>query len=165
MDDAHERASSPETVTYGELPELTRGLRALGSARGAGNSQQAQFFRPLLEARRRAADARTPVARIAAFDTTELNKALYKMLDRLVTDWPDAREPVRRALRAELRERARPYAAALDVLQARARDAASADEAGRDERWRAWTVQLAATFVAADRTWVALSTVAEAVRK
>ena len=159
-----ERASGPEEVEYGELPELTRGLRALGSSRGGG-SLQSQFFHPLIDARRRAADARTPAARVAAFDSGDLTRALSRTIDRIIGDWPDKRDSVRRAMRAELQERIAPYSGALAVLAERAPMALASDEASRLESWRAWTAQLAATFVAADRAWMALRSVVEALPK
>jgi hypothetical protein len=160
---AHGR--DPDQVEYGELPELTRALRALGSSRQGGGALASQFFHPLVDARRRAADARTIPARVRAFDAAQLEQALDRAIDRIVTDWPDKRESVRRALRAEMQERAAPYAKALLMLADRATAAIAAEEPDRLERWRAWTIQLAATFVAADRTWLALRSVVEALPK
>lgn len=165
VDDAIQPARDPDQVEYGELPELTRGLRALGSSRQSGGSLQSLFFHPLVDARRRAADAKTPPARIGAFDPRQLVQALDRAIDRIVAEWPDKRDSVRRALRAEMQERASPYANALALLAERAAEALAADESGRLETWRAWTVQLAATFIAADRSWLALRSVVEALPK
>src|SRR5919197_2004478 len=97
-----ERVRDPSQVEYGELPELTRTLRALGSARrGGGASAQSSFFLPLVDARRKAAEARSAVACLRAFDTAPLARALDQAIDRIVADWPDARDSARRALRAE----------------------------------------------------------------
>ena len=70
----------------------------------------------------------------------------------------------RRALRAELRERARDYRRALDTLDDRAADllAASTDDE-RLQSWRAWTIQLAALFDAADRAWMAVRSIVDAI--
>jgi hypothetical protein len=160
-----ERAPDPADVAYGELPELTRGLRALGSARRGAGSSQSQFFHPLIDARRRAADARTPSARVAAFNAAELTKALDRVIDRIITEWPDKRESVRRAMRAELHERTAGYARALSLLAERAAHIASATDETRLEFWRAWTMQLATTFAAADRAWLAVRSVVEALPK
>lgn len=122
---------------------------------------QAQFFHPLIEARRRAADARTVPSRVHAFEAVELSKSLERFLDRVITEWPDKRDPVRRALRAELRERSSPYASALARLAERASELLAAEEPARLEAWRAWTGQLSATFHAADITWVAIRAAVE----
>ena len=164
MDDSIERARDHATVEYGELPELARGLRALGSSRGGrGGSLQSQFFHPLIDARRRAADAKMAPARIKAFDAGELAKSLDRFLDRIVNEWPDKRESVRRALRAELSERSGPYFAAIARLGDRAAESLQSPEESRLDAWRAWTSQLSATFHAADLTWLALRPALEAL--
>jgi hypothetical protein len=157
------RARDAEHVEYGELPELTRALRALGSARRSVGSLQSQFFHALLESRRRAEDGRSATARLRAFDAGELSRALDRAIDRIVAEWPDKRESVHRALRAELEERASPYSSALDLLAERAASALTADESARLSAWRAWTGQLATVFAAADQSWMALRSVVEAL--
>jgi hypothetical protein len=156
-----DRARDPSQVEYGELPELTRALRALGSARRSGGAMQSQFFLPLLDARRRAALARSAEARVRAFDVVDLNRALARAIERIVAGWPDERPSVRRALHAELVERVSDYARALAMLSERARAALAADEPSRLQAWRAWTVQLAVTFDAADRSWMSLRSVVD----
>lgn len=150
-------------MEYGELPELTRTLRALGSSRRTGGSLQSQFFLPLLDARRRAAEARDATARIRAFDAAELSLALERAIDRIIAGWPDNRASARRAIRAELLERVADFTRALAVLSERARLALVAGEETKLQAWRGWTVQLAATFDAADRSWMALRPVVEAL--
>jgi hypothetical protein len=163
LDTPEERARDAEHVEYGELPELTRALRALGSARRSLGSLHSQFFHTLLDSRRRAEDGKNATARVRAFDTVELSRALDRSIDRIVAEWPDKRESVHRALRAELEERASPYSMALDLLAERAASALAADEQARLSAWRAWTRQLATVFAAADRSWMALRSVVEAL--
>lgn len=155
-----ERARDAASVDFGELPELTRGLRALGSVRRGGPAQSL-FFTPLLDARRRAADARTPHARLKAFNARELASALDKAIERIVAEWPDARTAARRALRAELVERVQPYNRALSVMEQRA---ATIPQSGEDlSAWRSWTAALVDVFTIADRTWLSLRMVVEAL--
>jgi hypothetical protein len=156
-----DRARDAANVEYGELPELARALRAMGSTRRSSGERQSHFFLSLIDARRRAADATTPAARIAAFDAAELSRALERALDRILTDWPDKRPSARRALRAELTDRVAPYTAALKVLAGSAIGALNAAEGDRLTAWRAWTTQLAVVFDAADRTWIALQSVVD----
>lgn len=159
-----ERARDATTVEYGELPELTRALRALGSSRRGGDSQLL-LFGPLLEARRRAADARSVQARVRAFNATDLNRSLDRAIERIVADWPDARPAARRALRHELVERVDGYSSALRELDQRAANAVDADEDARLSAWRWWTRQLLAVFEAADRAWLAIRPVVESLPK
>lgn len=157
-----ERARDAATVEFGELPELTRGLRALGSARQGGASQ-ALFFGPLIEARRRAAHARTAHACVRAFNARDLAAALERAVARIVADWPDERGAARRALRAELMHRLDPYARALQQLGDRAvpLSEAEAGSVANLQAWRSWTTQLSVVFATADRCWMTIRTVVE----
>lgn len=158
-----ERQRDAGSVEYGELPELTRGLRALGSSRHDARALQSVFFRPLLDARRRAADARDAEGKIRAFDPRELRRQLDKVVERIVTEWPDERPAARRAVRAQLQERVVLYADALAELDVRADELRESDEGERLTAWRRWTVQLATVFSCADRVWVALQSAAVAI--
>lgn len=150
-------------VEYGELPELTRALRALGSARRSPGSLQSQFFHPLLDARRRAAEARSAIACVRAFDCTTLDRSVERTIESIVVHWSDNRPSARRALQAELSERVAEYRRALAQLSEYATAVLAADEPTRLESWRRWTVQLAATFDAADRGWMSLRAVVDAL--
>jgi len=164
MSDEPPRVRHPHEVDYGELPELARALRALGSPRRSGGSMQQQFFAPLLDARRLAAASSSPDEAVRAFDAAELARAFDRMMEIIVHGWPDDRESARRALRAELRERARDYRGALDALDERAADLlAASTDADRLATWRVWTAQLAAVFDAADRAWMAVRSIVDAI--
>jgi hypothetical protein len=158
-----DRARDASQVEYGEVPELTRALRALGSSRRSGGSLQSEFFMPLVDARKRAAEARSAQACVRAFDAQVLTRALDHAIERIVAGWPDERPSVRRAMRAELTERVADYTRALTVLSARATTALAAEETSKLDAWRGWTVQLAATFDAADRSWMSLRSVVDAL--
>lgn len=153
----------PRQVDYGELPEVTRALRALGSPRRSSGAYQAAFFAPLIEARKRAFTADTPIARVRAFDASELGRELDRILERIALRWPDTRDAARRALRAELLDRVAAYSEALGALSQHAAAVVAADEGSKLMAWRRWTIQLMATFEAADRSWVAVSTVVDAL--
>lgn len=152
-------ARSAHEVEFGELPELTRALRALGSSRRSGGDIQSLFFRPLLDARRKAAEARTPRARLRAFDARELLAGLEKSVTRLVAEWPDPRESAKRAIRAQIDERTAELERALARLTELAATVETADPPQQLKAWRAWTVQLQRTFESADRSWLAIQSV------
>ncbi|HET9453164.1 MAG TPA: hypothetical protein VFO66_02675 [Gemmatimonadaceae bacterium] len=152
-------ARAPHEVAFGELPELTRALRALGSSRRSAGDLQSLFFRPLLEARRRAADARTARARLRAFDGPELLAGLEKSVAKIVADWPDPRESAKRAIRAQIAERTAALEQELAELTARAANVETAEPEQQLAAWRAWTAQLQRTFECADRSWLAIQSV------
>lgn len=169
-DDELPRGPQPNAVAYGEIPELTRGLRALGSARQGASLHdaamlQAVFFRPLLEARRQAADARDVEGRVAAFEAIALARQLDRVVERIVGEWPDARASARRAVRAQLQERVAGYSRALTELGRAADALRSSDEDAQLARWRAWTTQLAVVFESADRCWLSLRSTVESLPK
>lgn len=121
------------------------------------------FFLALLDARRRAEQAGSPRARVEAFDTAELSRALDRAIERFLGDWPDKRPSARRALRAELGERVFSYSASLTILAECGRQAIAASSDAQLDAWRAWTAQLSTTFDAADRAWMAVMSVADSL--
>ena len=158
-----QRGRDARSVEYGELPELTRGLRALGSARHDARALQHVFFQPLVDALRKAADARDADGKLKAFEARELARHLDRVLERIVSEWPDARTSARRAVRAQLIERVGPYADALDGLAVRAAGLRDASEGERLTAWRDWTAQLVTVFSCADRSWLSLQSAASSI--
>ena len=152
-------ARAPHEVAFGELPELTRALRALGSSRRSAGDMQSLFFRPLLEARRKAADGRTARARLRAFNATELLAGLEKAVARMVSEWPDSRESAKRAIRAQIAERTAELEQAINELTERAAAVEAAEPEQQLAAWRAWTAQLQRTFECADRSWLSIQSV------
>jgi hypothetical protein len=146
------------------LPEVTRGLRGLGSRRGSPGSDHDRFFAPLLAPLRRAREAAERAApgwpRAAAFagafDPPRMAAELRDTLAALATErWPES-APDRRALEAELHDLAEETLEGLDTLgagTARLRDAD--DDETREGAWRAWRTALVRAFAAADRCWLA----------
>jgi hypothetical protein len=145
------------TAACMRLPELTRALRSLGSARaGANAAAQREFFAPLLDARRRAEESVARADVVAAFDPDRLGRAFEQYLAALAARTEDARPAARRAFAAYTDDLAEPLRQALDELR-RARDAALAPAAGaRVSAWRRWTGALRQLFAAAERCWMAL---------
>jgi hypothetical protein len=142
------------------LPELTRTLRGFGSRRGSrgvrdsAHVDQQRFFAPLLDARRRAWGTREPASTIAAFDGASLAAAFEAIIVSFATERHGENAPARRALTAELVDLSEPLRDALEALRAAAADATKAIEDLR--LWRAWAMQLRATFETADRVWLTL---------
>jgi hypothetical protein len=138
------------------LPELTRGLRSLGSARAHADPAQAELFAPLLAGRRRAARVRDPAGRVRALDAELLRRELDTALRTISAKRIRQPGPERRALDAALDEAAAPLLASVAALEEAAERFGRAPGSGRLIAWRAWTEAVRAVFAAADACWPAI---------
>ncbi|HUF28097.1 MAG TPA: hypothetical protein VMM18_14070 [Gemmatimonadaceae bacterium] len=138
-----------------ELPELTRQLRSLGSARGPGLAEQERFFAPLLLARRRAATARDPRAQVDAFDAAVLRARLDELVLAVAAERYGEFPAARRALEAELAECVEPLAAQLESLAEVSAGVRGESDEMRLAAWRRWAGDLRDVFACADRCWMA----------
>lgn len=140
-----------------ELPELTLSLRSFGSRRGSLESaavteEQERYFAPLLDARKRANNAKSRGQIIAAFEATHVLAQVDATLRAFAAERFTARPPARRAFEAELFEVAESFRQALQLLAERARES-EVDERGG---FGAWLDQLRATFRIADDSWLSM---------
>jgi hypothetical protein len=138
------------------LPELTRGLRALGSSRSRADSAQATLFAPLLAGRRRAARMRDPAGRLQALDARLIARELQNALAEIAAARVSHPGPERRALDAALEEAAAPLRAAVQALARAAEAYERAPDPRRLASWREWTESARAAFATADACWPAV---------
>lgn len=138
------------------LPELTVGLRALGSHRGGDPDLQGRFFAPLLAARRRLEGQDTVEWRLAAFDADDLRRQTMETLREMVAEFVPNRAPARRSLEAQVLDEAEPLLNAMDALGEAAYLVRSADDARSYLCWRSWAARARDVFVQADRCWMAV---------
>jgi DNA anti-recombination protein RmuC len=156
---------------FEELPELTLSLRSFGSRRGqpdgdaarAVGQDQERFFAPLLDARRRAAEAHAADEVLSAFDARRLTAALDAAVRTFAAERSAGRAAAQRALEAELLEIIEPLRSALQQLREESEQLLerSRHEAGQDAgaRWSAWLERLRLIFRIADATWQPLADV------
>jgi len=138
------------------LPELTRSLRAMGSARAMPGPEHDEFYNALLDARRTAEHAAAPDAIRAAFDAPGLRAAVSQRLREFAAARYQKQPPERRALEAALLDEAEAFLARLALLE-RAQAALDASaEAERFARWREWSSTLRGVFEEADACWISL---------
>lgn len=144
--------SDPPTP-FDELPELMLSLRSFGSRRGGHEElaalieSQDRFFAPLLDCRRRAAQAISREQVIAAFEPRRLTALIDATLRAFATERFANRLPARRAFEAELFEIITPLHHELQGLRHLA-EATTGDEA-----WDLWLAQLRVVFHVADSSW------------
>ncbi len=133
------------------MPEVTRGLRALGSARGGDVAWQSRFFGPLLQARRRLEEGEPLDWQVVGFDATVLAERLRASLLAVAQERHPSQPPYRRALEAELLDAAEQMFIHLSIVHDAASTLHSAVDAERFVRWREWSAQIRTLFVEADR--------------
>lgn len=144
------------------LPEMTRGLRSLGTSRGGNAQLQSRFFGPLLHARRRLQEPDALEWRVMHFDARAMSGRLMATIRELAMERFPESPPDRRALEAELGEALEPLADNLEVLAHAAERIRSGPDGQRFVTWREWTRQLRRVFLEADRAW---SSMAETLRQ
>ena len=135
------------------MPELTRGLRALGSLRGSPGAAHDAWFAPFMAARRSAEGVSDPLRQVELIDATRMARSLQLMIAELAAIRAPTDAPMQRAIEAVLEEEAEPLSAAItrmgiaaDALRGSATDTRLLD-------WRRWVETLRLVFVAADEAW------------
>lgn len=135
------------------VPELTRGLRALGSTRGSPGPAHDRWFAPLLAARRALAGVSDAERQVELFNATTIATTMQRTLADLAKEQAPGSPAMQRALEAALGEEAENTFVALE----RAALAADALRGGAlDTRlidWRRWMATVRECFVAADSSW------------
>lgn len=137
----------------GSMPELTRSLRAFGSAVGENEAQHDRWFAPLLGLRRALVGVSDPLRQVALFDADALSAELTRALLELAAQRTGGDAARSRALEAVFEEETEQVRIAL----ARAALAASALEGSApDSRladWRRWVEALRELYERADNAW------------
>ncbi len=135
------------------MPELTRGLVALGSLRGSPGASHDSWFAPLLTARRSVEGVSDPLRQLTLVDAAQLERAFEGVIAQLAAVKAPTDQAMQRAIEARLEE------AAVPLFQALTRLALSADSlrgSALDTRladWRKWVAALREVFKAADAAW------------
>jgi len=150
----------PDPVTpFDELPELMLSLRSFGSRRGgqepsaALTDNQDRFFAPLLDCRRRAAQAISREQVVAAFESRRLTALIDATLRAFAMERFASRLPARRAFEAELFEIIAPLHRELHALRGLAETPTLPGTTTADESWALWLAQLRIVFHVADSSW------------
>jgi hypothetical protein len=152
-----DRAWHALTLRTCTLPEVARGLRALGTLAGRWADAHARFFAPLLQARRRLEGDEPMDWKVAGFDAAVLAERVRAALAAIALErYPD-RPPHRRALEAGLLDASDPFLRQLERVADAAREVHEIDDALRFVAWRSWAGELRLLFIQADRSWRAIA--------
>lgn len=137
------------------FPELTRALRAVGTARGGPGAEHDRFFAPLLDARGHAERADGWRGQVEAFAPDRLRAAWADGVAALCAARYPSSAPDRRALEAALGEALEQAEGCLGRVATAAEALRAADDDTRLRQWRRWVDEVARLFVEADRCWLA----------
>lgn len=148
------RAIALQLVERGcTMPELTRGLRSLGSVRGTPGAAHDAWFAPLLAARRAVHGVTDAKRQVALIDAGELARAMEGAMQELAALTAPGDVARQRAIEAALEEESEGMfvafarlALAADTLSGSASDTLFVD-------WRRWVGALREVFTAADDAW------------
>lgn len=140
-----------------EMPELTRGLKSLGSSRGTPIEAHDRWFAPLLAARRSVQGVSDPARQVALLDATSLAREVERAIAEIAATRAPGNAAEQRAIEAALEEEAESLFTAIsimgvsgDALLGGALDTRIAD-------WRRWVETVRAVFAAADEAWGGIS--------
>ena len=141
------------SVSLHSMPEVTRGLRSLGSLRGSPGAAHDRWFAPLLSARRSVVGVVDPVRHLDAFDAGKLRAELERAVQEIAAvNAPEGGAHLR-ALEAALEEELEPVLAAVVRLGELAERVRQSPADTQLLEWRHWIDQLRTVFAVADERW------------
>jgi len=142
------------------MPELTRGLKALGAPRygtrgGVSALQSAHdlWFAPLLAARKAVHGVSDPQRQATLMDGAALTAAITEAAARLAVSLAPDNAAEQRAVEAAIEDEAASLFAALDALQVAGESVRTGEMDTRFADWRRWVTTVRAVFAAADEAW------------
>jgi hypothetical protein len=135
------------------MPELTRGLRALGSRRGTPGAAHDAWFAPLLAVRRAVNGVSDARRQLALVDAGALSANMLRAMTELAALTAPGDKSRQRAIEAAMEEESHGMFEALNRLglTGEALRGTAADTLLLD--WRRWAGALQEVFVAADEAW------------
>lgn len=139
------------------MPELTRGLKSLGSSRGTPVEAHDRWFAPLLAARRSVVGVSDPARQVMLLDAAQLTQEIERAIAEIAATHAPGDAAEQRAVEAALEEEAESVFRAIgimglagDALRGGALDTRIAD-------WRRWVETVRAVFAAADEAWAGIA--------
>jgi hypothetical protein len=135
------------------IPELTRGLKSLGSARGTPAPAHDCWFAPLLAARRAVEGISDPARQVMLLDAGALADACARALAEIAAAAAPGEPAGQRAIEAAVEEEAEPVFAAIDMMGVAGEALRGGALDTRIADWRRWVDTVRAVFAAADEAW------------
>ena len=136
------------------MPELTRGLRSLGSLRGSPGAAHDMWFGPLLAARRAVAGVTDALRQVTLVDAGALGEAMRSSMAQLAALKSPSDVAVQRAIEAMLEEESTEVFVALGRLGLAANTLVGSAPDTRLADWRRWVDALRDVFAQVDDAWL-----------
>ncbi len=135
------------------MPELTRGLRSLGSRRGAPGAAHDAWFGPLLAARRAVEGVSDAQRQLLLIDGAQLGRNMQRAMEELAALSAPGDDARQRAIEAAIEEDAIDMFVALQRLALTAEALRGSALDTRFADWRRWVDALREVFAEADEAW------------
>lgn len=139
------------------MPELTRGLKSLGSSRGIPTDAHDCWFLPLLAARRSVEGVSDPVRQVALLDARVLTAALGRAIAEIAAVKAPGDVAEQRATEAALEEAAEAVFTAIDIMAVCGDAVLGGALDTRIADWRRWVDTVRTVYAAADEAWAGMS--------
>ena len=135
------------------VPELTRGLRAFGSVRGAPGAVHDAWFAPLLAARRAVEGECNIEKQLVVMDASRMTTAMHDAMNQIAAIAAPTDPATQRAVEAAIEEEAEPMFDTLQRLSIAADRLRTGKAETRIADWRRWVRALGDVYAAADEAW------------
>lgn len=135
------------------MPELTRGLRAFGSLRGAPGAAHDAWFAPLLAARRAVHGVSDPDRQSELMDAGRLAQAMTTAMGEIAAITVPGDPAAQRGIEAAVEEAAEGVFGALERLEIAAGALRGSAGDSKIADWRRWVEVLREVYAAADEAW------------
>jgi len=135
------------------MPELTRGLRSLGSLRGAPGAAHDAWFAPLLAARRAVHGVSDPDRQLELMDAGNIARAMTAAMGEIAVLAVPHDAAAQRGIEAALEEEAEGMFAALERMNVAANALRGSAGDTKIADWRRWVGVVREVYAAADDAW------------
>lgn len=139
------------------MPELTRGLKSLGSSRGTPAEAHDRWFAPLLAARRSVEGVSDPARQVMLLDAATLAKEMERAIGEIAAAKAPGNAAEQRAVVAALEEEAEAMFTAIEILGLAGDALCGGALDTRIADWRQWIETLRGVFAAADDAWTGIA--------
>jgi hypothetical protein len=135
------------------MPELTRGLKSLGSSRGTPVAAHDRWFAPFLAARRSVEGVSDPARQVMLLDAATLAKESERAIAEIAASKAPGDPAEQRAVEAALEEEAAAVFTAIEIMGLAGDAVRGGALDTRIADWRRWVETVRAVLAAADDAW------------